>query len=323
VSAWYIEPRDPLLVRDGRPNSGRSASATLPFPYPGSLAGVVRTRLGSDPSGVFVFGEQLNDLRRVGVRGPLLASPSTRELFAPAPRDALVLRTPDGLAALRALRPISVPPGVLTDTISTSLVGLAPGDVVEGKPPRGVPAFWPWDAFARWLVSPGAFNGDEAEAFTSRGIPRLPMEARVHVKLDDYATADEGMLFQTAGVRFHAAHGSKPLALTFDVEASVLGPTTVLREGIGPYGGERRLVRWSSAKDPIWPEIPAEIRACLAQPVASVRVRVVLVTPGIFVEGWRPGTEQGQLLAPWHDVRVSLVAACVPRPETISGWDFA
>ena len=94
-----IEPRDSLIVRDGRPNEGRSHSSTLSFPFPGTVAGMVRTRLGSEPGQGFVLdadGDALARLREVAIRGPLLvrggdASPASADAdpFGPVPADAL------------------------------------------------------------------------------------------------------------------------------------------------------------------------------------------------------------------------------------------
>ncbi|HZQ09120.1 MAG TPA: type III-B CRISPR module-associated Cmr3 family protein, partial [Anaerolineae bacterium] len=55
MSVWLIEPRDPLIFRDGRPfNPTPGARAiSLPFPYPSTLAGAVRTRVGQNENGVF------------------------------------------------------------------------------------------------------------------------------------------------------------------------------------------------------------------------------------------------------------------------------
>ena len=47
-----------------------------------------------------------------------------------------------------------------------------------------------------------------------------------------------------------------------------------------------------------------------------------MLTPAMFERGALPGTE-GPLLRSRAELRISLVGACVPRPVTLSGWDFA
>ena len=52
---WLIEPIDPLIVRDGRPfgPTPGARARTLPFPFPQTIAGAVRTRDGLDANGRF------------------------------------------------------------------------------------------------------------------------------------------------------------------------------------------------------------------------------------------------------------------------------
>src|SRR5436853_755991 len=78
MTIWILEPRDPLLVRDGRPfgtDPGAQAS-TLPFPFPSTIAGGIRARAGLNEAGVFKYTkddvEALNRLKQLRVRGPLL-----------------------------------------------------------------------------------------------------------------------------------------------------------------------------------------------------------------------------------------------------------
>src|SRR6266446_9986611 len=75
MAIWIIEPRDPLIVRDGRPfgpDPGARATS-LPFPFPSTTTGGVRTRAGLNDRGIFdLAGKQLEDLKQLSVRGPLL-----------------------------------------------------------------------------------------------------------------------------------------------------------------------------------------------------------------------------------------------------------
>ena len=69
--------------------------------------------------------------------------------------------------------------------------------------------------------------------------------------------------------------------------------------------------------------LPEEGREALADKGAGrVRGRVVLRSPAVFSAGHRPGEGQGQLLGERAGITPKLVGMCVPRPETISGWDF-
>ena len=59
----------------------------------------------------------------------------------------------------------------------------------------------------------------------------------------------------------------------------------------------------------------------LSDSAPVVRVRVLLLTPALFGAGWRPAAD-GPLLGGVDGLRARLVAAIVPRPETVSGWDL-
>ncbi|MBI2566868.1 MAG: CRISPR-associated protein Cmr3 [Candidatus Schekmanbacteria bacterium] len=333
MTLWFIEPRDPLVVRDGRPNRGRSESRTIPFPYPSTVAGLARTRLGADEDGAFALGGHLDELRLAGIRGPLLADPEANEALAPAPRDCQLLAR-NGRIEARSVRPIELPDGAATDDIGgLQLVGLPAGEAPPGKGPRELPAWWRWAHFAQWLAAPGSLD---AAAVVREGIRPLPSENRVHVAIGPSGTAAEGMLFETVGLRFAAPPTSqrrrgevnwgaaRPLALLVDVpETEIAGRRRAVREGMAPAGGERRLVQWHRATELELPRMPEPVRDWLKkQRGEAARVRLVLLTPALFYAGWRPGAAGEQLLAPRHGVTPRLVAACVPRPETVSGWDF-
>src|SRR5258706_11793871 len=111
MTIWIIEPRDPLIVRDGRPfgpDPGARASS-LPFPFPSTTAGGARSRAALDDNGFFKFANsqnqpevqnQLNRLKQLHVRGPLLVQLTAdghdiplNQWLVPAPRDALLFPT--------------------------------------------------------------------------------------------------------------------------------------------------------------------------------------------------------------------------------------
>jgi CRISPR-associated protein Cmr3 len=335
MSLWTIEPRDPLVVRDGRPNNGRSESETLHFPYPSTIAGVVRTRLGSDERGVFDPAQDLASLLRARIHGPLLADADGGALYVPAPRDAVVFGNDDEERVLRRLVPSLLPADAFVD----GDLDVAPVDFTSAPPsrkPGDPPAWWPWSAFASWLEAPAKMDGEDANLKLAGSLLRMPREPRVGVKITDTWTAEEGMLYQTRGLRLAArpwdsaardaeetnprlAARSRPLALAFDVDTAEAGGRALLG-GIGPTAGERRLVRWQPAPQLPWPGLPAGVHAALGR---ETLVRVVLLTPAIFTAGHRPGEGAGQLLGERAGITPRLVAMCVPRPETISGWDFA
>ena len=53
LQTWIIEPRDSLIVRDGKPFGANITHAvSLDFPFPSTTAGGVRTRAGLDAAGI-------------------------------------------------------------------------------------------------------------------------------------------------------------------------------------------------------------------------------------------------------------------------------
>jgi CRISPR-associated protein Cmr3 len=233
-------------------------------------------------------------------------------VFVPAPRDALVLGE-EGAREIHRLRPLAAPDGALFDDGAPAvLVGLDEG--AEGKVPSDLPAWWRWASFARWLAGDGA----TAKELLDGALRPLPREHRMHVKLGPEGVAQDAMLFETAGLRFVDAR-SRDLAMLVDVTC---GQGQTLRAGAGPFAGERRIVQWREARGGL-PEMPAAVRAHLARPDRVVRVRVVLLTSASFFAGSTPSFATGSVLGERDGVTVRAVAAIAPRPETISGWDFA
>ena len=52
---------------------------------------------------------------------------------------------------------------------------------------------------------------------------------------------------------------------------------------------------------------------------------MVLATPALFDEGWKPGWARGGRppgLDARDDISLQLVSACVPRWRPVSGWNF-
>lgn len=327
MSVWLIEPLDPLIARDGRP-AAVGQFTTVDFPYPSMVAGAVRTRMGSEGGAFTIPGNALQELReKVHVRGPLLAELDSEgcvhQWLAPAPRDAVILNDEEDRPALKRLVPRQLGPAEVMDSLPEK--GLIPlgfeGSGPYGKPPAGVPFFWTWAELESWLKKPRDQPGVD---LTSLGIGRLPVETRAHLAIQPGERVGlDGMLFQTAGLRFlqEGASRLKPrrLALSLETqEANVAGRDLALERQIAPLGGERRLARWSPASRE-WPRILESIRK---QIVATRRARLMLLTPALFEGGALPGWSG----ANWPlggALQATVRAAAAPRHEVVSGWDLA
>jgi CRISPR-associated protein Cmr3 len=332
VTLLRVDARDPLVLRDGRPNDRRSESRTLPFPYPSTFAGVVRTALGRrggafDPTLIPAL------LQRVSVRGPLLLAGD--DLLVPAPHDAVIVADADESLEtypLVPLQPFDVArcSGVGVDRRP---VGFAPGASTRSKPLSPRVGFWHWSSFLHWLEDPRRLDDRATRELLTGAVVSLDREERVHVALGSGSTALDGMLFVTEGLRSNGslfdprdrhereadvARGVYPrmdreLSFVIDVtiEGEALGGVT---PGLRPAGGERRLTHWASTALAL-PSPPDWLVAHVAAG-AETMVRVVLLTPAYLGSSLGPQALDRPGVA-------KVVAAKVDRPRTVSGWDFS
>lgn len=305
---YQVSVRDTLVLRDNRPmTTGAGRAWSMDIPWPSTVAGLARTRLGSDANGVFrkTSASELDALRAVAVAGPWLVEESTKRLFFPAPRDAVWFRDPmaDGIVP-RRLVPCPRERGVLYDDDGESALDLA--SFAEALPSRAKPAtgprFWSWDALARWNSGGAAPHPGGREVLLG-----LTEEERTHVALESDRAYKDGQLFTTVQRRFVVEDnaGWRSFAVGFGVE-----DPRVLAAGLAAFGGERRVATLSAYDG----ALPAFDPAPFA---AAARLKVTLLTPAIFTEGAVPAS------LPAGDQGARVVAAIVPRPEVVSGWDFA
>ncbi len=329
MESWIIEPREPLIVRDGRPFDPRpgAVASTLPFPFPSTTAGVARSQAGKK-EGIFqVTGQKdLLKLKTIQVRGPLLArhdsSGDTWQLLVPAPADALLLEEKDILSCKQQvpLKPFAdglfEPP-----TGHAELAPVGPAVYRAIKPAPDQPAFWYWDMFCKWLSNPEAISTNLKRE--ELGLSPLKQEQRTHVAMEpDMKIGREGALFTTRGLEFtnRSYDSSKKglnnllrLALWLEVQSN--NPTFYpIQEGLTSMGGERRVVHWHKSSLP-FPTCPESLAKQISN---SGSCRLILLTPACFQEGYWPD------LRTWAHESIQPVprAILVQRPQIVSGWDL-
>lgn len=318
MNEWLIVPRDPLIFRDGKPFTaipGERANS-LPFLFPSTLAGAVRTRSGSDPQKGF-DASRINELLSKSIRGPILVELDSDgniiERYFPAPADALLVEVKNTRQVFRhALAPIDLPDEAFTDMTDLSLVG--PSKQVRNKPAKDAPRFWKWSEVESWLQ-----NGvDSADAFDPKilGLGDLPNDRRTHVSIDPALQASrEGALFQTSAVEFTRVSVNNEdrvtethaLAIAFETDAG-------LTAGMGFLGGERRVAQWQEVKNSI--HRSEKFTSIKKQIESDKSCRLLLATPSFFSNGYLPEYIASQFGA-------KVVATALPRYQTISGWDYA
>lgn len=310
---------DPLLFRDGRPFAaelGAQRADSLPVPYPGVIAGAVRTAVGLAAGWKWETDGPTKALA-LDVHGPVVCIGDGKPVVA-APADAVIYRKDNekkNPLQCMCLRPSEVPQGSGCNMPD----GLRPVEVTnEEKPERGY-SMWLWSDLEKWLAEPtGAGFDPLPEDFCNIGLPAV--DERTHVKIGENGIAEDGMLFTTASVvplERRRDKDDKKIERDWSYVVRVASDTDIR----GPLflGGERRIAIAEAGTHADWPVCPDDLKQKLA---SSRRIRMVLVTPAIFSGGWRPGWAGG---APpgVSGLKLTLVSACVPRREAVSGWDYA
>jgi CRISPR-associated protein Cmr3 len=312
-----IAARDSLVARDGRPFGATQGHRmkSLDWIYPSVTAGMVRTLLGHKNGGD--FGPQaVAALKAVSVAGPLPMF--GQQLLFPVPRDLEVEEDPrDQRRTAWASRPSSTKEaGEGTDLPAHIMPALLPEDVGDNFKPARVPPFWSREKATAWLLNAkGAGFEAPPDASLSpgdlleRGYLRIEKDERFHVKIDpaSYSAVDT-QLFTTVA-----------LAMPEGVGISVRVETDVEVDQWASLGGEHRLVHVRSRnQEDAW-ACPADIREALCN---TKRIRMVLATPALFADGWKPAWIDSAGRGQWGGVTLQLVGACVDRWKPISGWSY-
>lgn len=322
MTIWLIEPRDPVIFRDGRPfNASPGARAkTLSFPLPATIAGATRTRAGQDAHGRF-DASRIDELLNKQVRGPLLVKldedGGVEDWLFPAPADALLLKhTPfdKHRAHIVPLTMLDTSPGT-TSNLPAPLALAGPTRPANEKPHPEVPPYWRWQSYQTWLKEPKAQDVD-LDSFGHAGPAR---ESRMHVSIkSNTQTAEDGALFQTSGLEFTRAAWEEGISYPQLDQAESLGlvveTDAVLRGGLGFLGGERRVAFWLPSPNQL-PGCPAEVRQAI---VISKHCRLVLATPALFSQGYLP--DEAKLAR--VGVTVTIQAVVNHRYQVVSGWDY-
>jgi CRISPR-associated protein Cmr3 len=319
-----LAPRDGLFCKDGRgwftSSSGRGHG--LDWPWPSTVLGALRTAWGRQreqqlarPLNAAEWREHTAlELRQMlALRRPLAGGTpvwSAVHRVWPCPRDAFALEE-RGLP-LHALQPQPLPLPTLGRGDDAAQEALwYPSPPGAGKPQPLAP-WWRDEPFVAWLC------GEPVRLGAGDGLqPTRRVEA--HVGLGERGTAEEGLLFAHDVRETLEADGEWALGV------EVAAPATWGPPSLVPLGGDRRLTRAEPLPSAVF--APAQ-RLLAAFDRGSVGLRLVVVTPALFTQGWVPdGLERqgrefrGRL--PGVRAEVILRAALVPRPVPLSGWDLA
>ena len=329
ITMLELTCRDPIVSRDGRPfgiNQG-NRMRTVGWPLPSVVAGSLRTALGKDAGREF-SAVTARELLQVAVAGTFPVA--DRTLYLPAPNDCVVHEEKGPLAARPRDGSEDGEGGCDWPASGLRPVMLSAKDAPDDFKPKESPAWWPVESYVAWLTG-------NSVAFDCTFLKAALTEDRTHVQLrPETGAADEGILFTSAALPLThlPRHGQEKadrrndrfaeIRLTLRVTADHWAADTAARlDVLHPLGGERRLAHWKAAASDLW-ACPEAVSFALAKS-KSGRVRMALVTPGIFAQGWKPGWLNDELTgSPCADgPKLKLVGVSIQRWRAVSGWSLA
>lgn len=313
-----IHPLDLLVFRDGRPfDAGARAESGLPTPQ--TFAGAVRTWLLRE------HGCDFEQLRKDLTAGKTFAEAASGQSSAGCQTvGRLSFRGPwfaRGGAVNDRVEPLIPVPAVLQKVKGSSqqegpeLCRLGP---LRTGPPGWMPAergmlpLWsrnprttePLEGYLTLKGVEDFLRSGQAVPNPSDVVEREKVFAytdRTGIAIEpDKLAAEEGRIY---GLRYLELRGG--ICLYGEVLVPENAPNDLLpNEAVIQFGGEGRRCRVQRTKQPArWPSAEASGGDC---------VLLLLTTPGLFDDGWRPASLNGK-----------VISAAVPKPTAISGWDLA
>jgi len=322
----FLRPLDVLYLRGNRlfGEAGAHSEAEMP-PWPTVAAGALRSRMLADadvdlhafaggiPAPHDVLEKILGTPERPGTftLTTLLPARRTEEgvgpLF-PLPADLVVY----GDRSIEEVRRLD---------LEVPRARLAEDGLLVGHPLPHLPVLRRREAGkplpGPWLTSEGL------RSYLGGGVPRPEQVLRSGDLWKTETRLGVALETMTRTVRSGALYTSEVVAPSPDPAVGFFVEVTgadghVPRDGLLRFGGDGRAVAVEPVELP-WPPEPDWERI-----ERERRFLLILRTPGIFPDGWRPpGLGTGDL---WHGplgVSARLVAAVVPRARVVSGWDLA
>jgi CRISPR-associated protein Cmr3 len=339
MSIIRIECRDPIQSRDGRPFGNPYGDRAEPpgWPLPSIVVGSLRGAIAKAAGRPFTDDVQ-RDLLGIAFAGPFPAS--DRSLYLPAPADCVRERE---TGKIHAVIPQPMPKNAGCDWPADGLrpVMLTGEQAPEEFKPGHVPAWWPFDRMKAWLLGQRPDQFDE----TFLESPRIRVDDRTPIEPGS-GLAEESLLFSMATLPLShlERHGSgdpaskqppklQQITLAGRIESEGWTAEAAAKlDRLHPLGGKSRLAHWKfeeesarrsgQGKSP-W-ACPGDIAAALR---GAGKIRMILATPAIFQDGWKPGWLRpggGSLVGtpPGTNVRLRLVGTCTRRWGAVAGWSL-
>lgn len=314
-----IIPKDTIIARDGRPFSKGGRMKSLNWFYPSVVAGTIRTAIGYQQGFDFKDKNKLEELKNISIKGPLPIF--NNMLYFPAPLDCVLKSRTEKPFIARPIKNLekdewtNLPEGLIPVTIDSD---------EDFKPCSNPPAFWSKDIMIKWLFedkeiieyknfvpfNSKSANSDEKPNKNFISFPQK--DIRTNIQINNEQTTKEGMLFQTTGLDFTNCNDFSERIL---LSAKIDDEQYTIKKSLATMGGESRTVGIFPVQNNNWdcPQIEDDFDVKY--------IRMVLATPAIFKNGWKPGwLNEGN--PPIKDVKLKLKSAIIDRWQPISGWDL-
>ena len=295
----FIQALDVWMFRDSKPfSAGQSFFARSMFPpQPGTMQGIVRShyleRTGED---LRAYGRgEITDLPigtpssmgSLRITGPFVAKCANGKptRCVPMPLDVM-----GGERLLSPARQLNYE----TNAPFDGWLPLAPEGESELKKDTGQELWLDEASFAAYL------KGDMEAVKPIKASDLYQREERTGLALDHRRRAHkESHFYRAAFVR-----PCEDVGLLVGVNADVFAGET----GFLSIGGEARSATYEA------------VQYALPEPKPQGRIKIVLLTPAWFGDGWRPTNGDW---SPWVGKDAKLVSMALGKPLALSGWDLA
>lgn len=306
----FIEPLDVLFLRGNKlfGDPGSFGECQI-LPWPSVAAGAIRSRMLADDQ------TDLNDFAANKIQHPELGTPKEPgafvlsgfylaqrrseqiELLMPPPADLVISKSDADTLSIQNLQPTAI---TLASSAALPLMPVLAQGNQRSKPVSGC-----WLTQAGWQTYLQGCTPTTDQLITSANLWKV--EPRTGIGMNNQTgSVEEGRLFTTQAVAFQPNVG-------FIATVQGCNPP---QDGLLRLGGDGR----SAAIRPASLNLPAVDYAALCH---AKRCRLILTSPGLFTAGWRPNGVDENLQLNLPGITAQLVAAAVPRAETLSGWDLA
>ncbi|MFA6811296.1 MAG: type III-B CRISPR module-associated Cmr3 family protein, partial [Desulfoplanes sp.] len=289
-----IIPRDPLVLRDGRPfgQSGVATTGAFLWPRPGTVIGMVRSYIGKCRDTKYFdrpCAEHIQEIKKIRLEAftPYLDEKQGCQLCYPAPADAIAfpVSTQDNseMLDIKPIRPTTLDEDEGTDISHTDW--MYPW-INDPRKPASMPLFWRWDYMKEWLEK-GSLSSSRGFSPKQLGIVSPEESERTHIAIDKKTGAtEESKLFTSSGIEF-----SQPVGIATRI--GLADEDKVPERDMAVLGADRGLVglRWAKKRFE-WPTLPRIYDDIMG-------LRLILRTPGLFKGGWVPEWLKPSLNGSW------------------------